>query len=72
MRMTASWLDPAVGSTEYKDVVRDLRATAEQAPPQIVLSCFLLANATGTATPLIPTRAEPAAVLGARQGVASK
>ena len=26
MRMTASWLDPAVGSTEYKDVARDLCA----------------------------------------------
>jgi hypothetical protein len=26
MRMTASWLDPAVGSAEYKDVARDLCA----------------------------------------------
>ena len=31
MRIAASWLDPAVGSTEYKGVARDLCAHCGQA-----------------------------------------
>jgi hypothetical protein len=64
MRITASWLDPTVGSTEYKDVARDLRCHPSAGSPQIVsalLAALRRAIATGCA---VPDAAESAAVLG--------
>jgi hypothetical protein len=61
---------PWSGSTEYKDVARDLRCHPGRA--RLRSSPFyslLAAIATGCA---VPDAAEPAAVLGARQGVAWK
>jgi hypothetical protein len=47
MRMTASWLDPAVGSAEYKDVARELCAPPWQARLRSSCLCSLRRNATG-------------------------
>jgi len=47
MRMTASWLDPALGSAEYKDVARDLCAPPWQARLRSSCLCSLKRNATG-------------------------
>ena len=59
MRMTASWLDP-LGSTEYKDVARDLCATLGRlASDRVLLAAG--GNATGRS---IPTGPSLAAVLG--------
>jgi hypothetical protein len=51
MRITASWLDPPVGSTEYKDVARDLRCHPWAGSPQIV-SALLAALRRAIATRL--------------------
>jgi hypothetical protein len=61
MRMTASWLDPAVGSAEYKDVARELCAPPWQARLRSSCLCSLKAKRH---RPVSPTRPEPAAVLG--------
>jgi hypothetical protein len=61
MRMTASWLDPAVGSAEYKDVARELCAPPWQARLRSSYLCSLKAKRH---RPASLTRPEPAAVLG--------
>jgi hypothetical protein len=61
MRMTASWLDPALGSAEYKDVARELCAPPWQARLRSSCLCSLKAKRH---RPVSPTRPEPAAVLG--------
>jgi hypothetical protein len=54
MRMTASWLDPALGSAEYKDVARDLCAPPWQARLRSSCLCSLKRNATRRAPSLPP------------------
>jgi hypothetical protein len=61
MRMTASWLDPPVGSTEYKDVARDLCAHCGQA--RLRSSYILLAAGETNTARLNPTSPSLAAVL---------
>ena len=55
---------PGVGSTEYKDVARDLRCHQWAGSPQIV-SAFTRYWERSTPVAPLPTRSEPAAVLGA-------
>jgi len=57
MRMTASWLDPAVGSAEYKDVSRDLCAPPWQARLRSSLAfarCRMNATQSPRPTPSVP------------------
>jgi hypothetical protein len=55
MRMTASWLDPTLGSAEYKDVARDLCAPPWQARLRSSCLCSLKRNATGRLTRRAPS-----------------
>jgi len=56
MRITASWLDPTVGSTEYKDVAHDLRCHPWAGSPQIVTLLAALRRAVATDCAVSPTR----------------
>jgi hypothetical protein len=71
MRITASWLDPTVGSTEYKDVAHDLRCHPWAGSPQIVTLLAALRRAIATDC-AVPRRGRVCRRARARQGVAWK